>query len=201
MFVRAAHGCSVFGQAWEAAVLVGYHDLDAPILLHPRGRVVVADRVRLAEPDRFDAARIDLSLDQRVTHRGRAPLRKLQVVIFGASRVRVPLDQHVALRMLPHELRDLLERAGGAGLQRGLVAREQHVAERDHESALRLHRLQALEIRLDAANARSRVTCLHRTKRGRAPIERGRVCADAQRANEHDRQRSDILHRAPSPAN
>src|SRR5207244_21761 len=82
------------GRSSRAYRLFG-DDLDATVLGAARRRLVVGDRLGLAEADRRDAARLDALRNHVVTYRLRPPLGQALVVRLAPDRVRVALDRHV----------------------------------------------------------------------------------------------------------
>ena len=78
---------------------------------------------------------------------------ELLVVAVAAGAVGEALDHHVALRILPEEVRQLLHVAHPARLQLRLVGVEQHIAERDDHAAIGLPRFHVPELRFQLARA------------------------------------------------
>ena len=79
--------------------------------------------------------------------------RRVADSFVAAHRIRVAFDADRALRVVPHELRQSVDRRDRAGFQRGLARVEQHVAERQHQAAVRVARFELFELALERARA------------------------------------------------
>jgi hypothetical protein len=124
------------------------HDLDAAVQL-PAARIVVArDRVLLAVTLGRDARTVDAAREQRRFDRVGAVQGELLVVRIGAHAVGETVDLDATIGMILQELRELIELPGRTGLELRLAGVEQHVAEREYETARGLRRLELLEFSL-----------------------------------------------------
>src|SRR5262249_10673932 len=103
---------------WIALLAV---DLDAPVLGATFGRLVVGDRLRLAEAARRDAARAHALRHHVILHGVGATLRELLVVGVRAHRVRVSLDRRGQRRLVLHRLHRGVDEPLALGLEVGLV--------------------------------------------------------------------------------
>src|SRR4030095_4182230 len=87
--------------------------------------------IRLAESLGGQARRGNTALDQPLTHRVGAALRKLLVVRVGADAVRVAVAGHVDVRLLLQDRTGLLEDRYRIGPNVRLVEVEVHTAQQD----------------------------------------------------------------------
>src|SRR5262245_19657739 len=127
-------------------------DFDAAIELPPDRSVVRRDRVRGPHAARLDARRVDAPLDERLLHRHRPRLGELPVGLRRSGAVGESLDLDLALRLLLHQLPQVVDRLAYARLEGGGAAVEEHVvAERHDGAAIGLARL---ELALQAAHLR-----------------------------------------------
>src|SRR3569833_4622579 len=103
------------------SLLIRQHDLPAAIQLTPCGRVVARRRILLSIAVRGDAIRPDAHARKGVAHRLGTLLGQLLIVLLAARTVGEAFYRDRALRILLEELRQLFERARGAGLEVGLI--------------------------------------------------------------------------------
>ena len=84
-------------------------------------------------------------------------MRQSLVVAVVADAIRVALDRDRAARVLAEEGDELVEVVRGAGVQFGPAAREQDVAQGQHQSSLRDFRLQRVDLPLQFSSLRLRL--------------------------------------------
>src|SRR6267143_5773083 len=130
----------------EPPRLVREHDLHTTILLLPGGSAVGSDRVLLAETLCHIAVARHAALAERLGNSLRAPLRQLLVVCTRSAAIGMALDENAYIGIVFQVLREPVESAISAGLQRSPARIEEHIAERHDHPTLSLLRLQVLQL-------------------------------------------------------
>src|SRR6185503_19627108 len=130
-------------------------DIDAAVELPARRAVVGRHRECRAVAARIDARPLDAARDERALHRGRPALRELAVRLDRAGAVGKALDSDVAIGLAAQELREIVDHALRAGLERRAAALEQQVvAQRQHPAASGLLRRQVGDLGFQAPQLR-----------------------------------------------
>ena len=99
-------------------------------------------------PDATSRRRANPLSSQIRFHRLSAALGERLVVVFTTHAVRVALDGHTAIRVFVEERGQFVQIARRARLQVGLAGGEQHIAERQYQTAIRGLGMQSINLSL-----------------------------------------------------
>ena len=116
------------------------NDLNPAVLLPAFDSRVLRHRIGFAQASRRDGFTRQSLGNQIITDRSSTLFRKLHIEIFGAGIIGVSLDCQLQLGIIEHNAGKLGQRLARRGTQIGFTNIKQHVAQVDHESALRIAR-------------------------------------------------------------
>src|SRR6202167_2188858 len=141
------------------------NNLNAPVLLPPRGGIITRHRIRLPKSRRYNGTGIQSLLYQIIPHRVRPLLRKRLIERIASHAVRISLDGKMQSRMRQHDPGKFRQSLPRRLLQFIFSEREQHVRHVHLQTARRVRRRQDAIKLIQQRRSQSLLLCFRPSRR------------------------------------